>query len=310
MKKSFIISLVMFAGPGLASHPLRAQSLATSSALTRGAAVQERGIGRVDCTNRLTRKLSPQKVSFPGSRGQTLYGWFYVPEGAGPFPAVVWHHGSGLMEGQTDQETQQDDLAHFYVGNGYVFFTPHRTGHGMSRGAGKSTVDEEKANCVGADAKQCKIGYHEKANLDSDAAIRWLKAQAVVDPHRIAVSGLSYGGIQTLLSAEKGNGLRAFVAFAPAAMSWGNVKLRERLLTAIANAAPPILLIQAKGDYSTGPYEVLGGALKTKRRPNGAKLYPKFGDTEKQAHHKFAVHCEGIEVWGKDVLDFLEAAMR
>jgi dienelactone hydrolase len=309
MKKTLLISLLLLASFTLASHAVRSQTLATSYARTPDAMMQDKGVIKIDCTNQMALKLSPKKVSFPGPTGQTLYGWLYVPQGAGPFPAVVWNHGSGLMDGQTEQEMREDTLARFYVGNGYAFFTPHRTGHGLSKGAGQSTVDEEKANCVGADAAQCKVEYHEKANLDTAAAISWLKEQPNVERKRIVASGVSYGGIQTLLSAEKGHGLSAFVTFSPASMSWANGKLRQRLLTAIENAVPPIFLIQAKGDYTTEPYELLGDALKAKRGLNRAKLYPKFGNTEKQAHHKFAVHCGGIEIWGGDVLTFLEAAM-
>jgi hypothetical protein len=32
-------------------------------------------------------------VSFP-SNGLTLHGWIYRPQGPGPFPAVLWNHGS------------------------------------------------------------------------------------------------------------------------------------------------------------------------------------------------------------------------
>lgn len=309
MKKKFLISISLLASLVLASSAVHSQGHATSYAGSPEPATQGKGLIKIDCTNQIALKLSPKKVSFPGSEGQTLYGWLYLPKGTAPFPAVVWSHGSGAMEGQTDQEMREDVLARFYVGNGYAFFTPHRTGHGLSKGAGPSTVDEDKANCVGAGAQDCKIGFHEKANLDSEAAIKWLKDQRNIDRNRIAASGLSYGGIQTLLTAEKGLGLRAFIPFSPAAISWGNEKLRARMLTAVQAANPPIFLIQAKGDYDLGPYELLGDALKAKRGLNRAKLYPKFGKTEKQAHHKFAVHCEGIEIWGHDVLAFLEAAM-
>ena len=47
------------------------------------------------------------------------------------------------------------------------------------------------------------------------------------------MSGCSYGGIQTLLSVEKGLGVRGFIPFAPAAMSWANVELRKRLLRSV-----------------------------------------------------------------------------
>jgi hypothetical protein len=68
----------------------------------------------------------------------------------------------------------------------------------------------------------------------------------------------SFGGIQTLLTAEKGLGIRAFVAFAPAAQSWNPV-LAERLKQGVRQAQAPILIIQAQNDYSVEPCEVLPG---------------------------------------------------
>jgi len=58
-------------------------------------------------------------VSFPSSGG-TLYGFLYAPEGKGPFPAVLWNHGSEKRPGW------QPELASFYNSHGFVFFLPHR----------------------------------------------------------------------------------------------------------------------------------------------------------------------------------------
>src|SRR5271166_6362298 len=66
-------------------------------------------------------------VSFPSSGG-TLYGFLYVPEGKGPFPAVLWNHGSEKRPGW------QPELASFYNSHGFVFFLPHRRGQGRSPG--------------------------------------------------------------------------------------------------------------------------------------------------------------------------------
>jgi hypothetical protein len=92
-------------------------------------------------------------------------------------------------------------------------------------------------------------------------------------------------------------------------MSWANIQLRKRLQTAVENAQPPIFLLQAEGDYSIGPYEVLGTYLNTKGGLNKATLYPKFGNTEAEAHHDFVVKCQGVAIWGDDVLAFLKTAM-
>jgi carboxymethylenebutenolidase len=267
---------------------------------------------REDCANVSGFKITPEKVAFPGPQGRTLFGWLYKPKGKGPFPAVVWNHGSGLM---TDPPLPfyRKDLAAFYVGKGYVFFTPHRTGHGMSKDAGESGTTASNKNCVGTNLEQvrlCKVRYHEESNLDTVAAVKWLQEQPFVKRKQLVVSGASYGGIQTILTAEKELGVRAFVAFTPAAQSWANVLLRERLMSALKKAQLPVFLIQAEGDYSIGPYEVLGSYLNSKGGLNRAKLYPKFGSTPQEAHGRFAIGCEGIEIWGNDVAAFLKAALK
>lgn len=254
--------------------------------------------------------LKAETVSFPGPGGKTLFGKLYKPNGKGPFPAVIWNHGSGLMIDPARHI--HHDLANLYAGKDYVFFTPHRTGHGLSKDAGKSAVEGE-ANCAGPDIQEmrkCRVKYHEEANLDTVAAVKWLQAQRYVKKNQIMMSGVSYGAIQTILTADKDLGIQAFVPFSPAAMSWANLQLRQRLQEALEKARAPIFLIQADGDFSTGPYELLGGYLKSKGGLNQAKLYPKFGTTPQEAHLRFAITCPGIEIWGKDVLNFLKVTRK
>src|SRR5580704_18873895 len=83
---------------------------------------------------------SPQQagateVTFP-AEGLELHGFIYRPAGPGPFPAVVWNHGSEKKPGW------QPDLAGFYTRHGWVFFMPHRHGHGRS--PGEYIVDLQK----------------------------------------------------------------------------------------------------------------------------------------------------------------------
>src|ERR1700730_9440502 len=84
------------------------------------------------------------------------------------------------------------------------------------------------------------VQAQQVANQDVVAAMAWLRMQKEVDVNRIVVSGCSFGGIQTLLSAEKGLAARAFVAFAPGAKSWSNGALQERLEKAVRNAKAPV----------------------------------------------------------------------
>jgi carboxymethylenebutenolidase len=233
-------------------------------------------------------------VSFP-SPGGTLYGFLYVPEGKGPFPAVLWNHGSEKRPGW------QPELAAFYNSRGFVFFLPHRRGQGRS--PGPYIMDEIRgARPIAA------VQAQQTANEDVVAAMNWLKTQPEVDASRIVVSGCSFGGIQTLLTAEKGLGARAFIAFAPAAQSWGNVALEQMLHHAVERAQAPVFILQAKNDYSLQPAEVLGKIAKA--HGGQAKVYPGFGKTEQDGHWGFATTSAGIAVWSEDVLGFIETAFR
>lgn len=258
-----------------------------------------------DLTHQETNPGAPELVSFP-SDDLTLHGFLYKPEGEGPFPAIIWNHGSEKLPGQ------QPDLARFYTKQGFVFFAPHRHGQGRSPGAYIQDLIEKYAaiekNRTLVEKRVVKL--QEEYNQDVVAAVEWLKGQSFVDQQRLVMSGCSYGGIQTLLTAEKGLGLRAFVPFAPAAMSWANTELRKRLLEAVRGAKAPLFLIQAQNDYGLGPSEVLGPVIKRKGPPNQAKVYPPYGTTPQEGHYGFAAKEGGIAIWGSDVLDFLRAVIR
>lgn len=238
-------------------------------------------------------------VTFPG-RDHALTGFLSRPPGNGPFRTVIYNHGSESKPGT------KPDLAAFFAGHGFVYFIPHRSGHGRSSGVDIS--DKLAAHRGSGDFRAHQVWLLEEDNEDVVAAVAWLKTQNFVDPRHIAMAGFSYGGIQTLLAAEKGLGIGAFVSFAPAAMSWGNTLLRQRLLDAVAKAKAPLFLIQAANDFSTGPSEVLGPAVRAKGPPSRATLYPEFGASHRDGHGGFATRAAGVAIWGRDVLAFLHAA--
>ena len=234
-------------------------------------------------------------VSFSSSSG-SLYGFLFVPEGKGPFPAVLWNHGSERRPGW------QPELASFYNSHGFVFFVPHRRGQGRS--PGPYIMDEIHAGGGPTVAVQAQ----QAANEDVVAALKWLKTRPEVDTNRIVVSGCSFGGIQTLLTAEKGLGARAFIAFAPAAQSWGNAALEQMLEYAVGHAKAPVFILQAKNDYSTQPAEVLGKIAKA--HGGRSKIYPGFGKSPQEGHWGFATSSAGIAIWDKEVLQFIEESLR
>src|SRR5580658_9957225 len=69
----------------------------------------------------------------------TLQGMLYKPEGKGPFPAVVYNHGSAA--GMASKEAFEA-LGPVFAGHGWVFFGPFRRGQGLSASAGPYIGDE------------------------------------------------------------------------------------------------------------------------------------------------------------------------
>jgi dienelactone hydrolase len=173
----------------------------------------------------------------------------------------------------------------------------------LSRDAGPYIVDLQKA----AHNPETSVKLHELYNLDVIAALKWIKEQRFIDQDRIAMTGISYGGIQTLLTAEKDPAIRAYVPFTPGAESWPSVPLQRRLIEAVKNERAPMFLLQAQGDYNLGPSEVLGPILQQKGNDQRwkNKIYSQFGCTNQEAHGRFASQCDGIAIWDQDVLSFL-----
>src|SRR6202166_5298093 len=79
-----------------------------------------------------------ETVTFPSGE-ITLHGVLYKPEGTGPFPAVIYNHGSapGMLSEQAFAA-----LGPVFAGHGWVFFGPYRRGQGRSASAGPYIGDE------------------------------------------------------------------------------------------------------------------------------------------------------------------------
>jgi carboxymethylenebutenolidase len=243
-------------------------------------------------------RRDPQEVIFPGG-SRPLRGFLLKPDGAGPFPAVIWNHGSEKEPGF------HAGMAQFYVSHGYAYFAPHRRGQGNS--PGEYIMDEIRSGMPWTRGTRM-VELQVEHNKDVIAALDYLKSQQFVDPNRIAVTGCSFGGIQTLLTGEHAAGVRALVPFAPGAMSWERAPaLQLRLKRAVTHARAPIFLLQAANDFSLAPSRELGHEAKIHHVDFRAKVYPPLGSTPQEGHGKF---CRSFEIWGEDVLDFLDARMK
>ena len=255
--------------------------------------------------------MIPQTVEFPSGRLH-LKAFLWKPAGPGPFPAVLFSHGSGGNEADLTAGMQitesADILAPFFTKHGYAFLYPFRRGQGPSADQAPFMQDvlrrEEKEK--GREARQhLQFTLLTTDQLDDVmAALAFLKTVTGIDIHRIAVAGNSFGGQLTLLAAERDNTIRAAVTFAAAAGSWErSAELRDRLFTAVRKTNAAIMLIHAENDYSTAAGRALAEELERLHKLHSLEIYPKVGLSSDDGHNLL---YENIPAWEADVFTFLD----
>src|SRR5262245_16925843 len=237
---------------------------------------------------------TPREIVFP-SGGLDLHGYLWEPSGRGPFPTILYNHGSEKLPGS------KPVLGAFFTAQGFVFFVPHRRGQGLSPGP---YISDIVAQAPAAQRNQVAVDQLDAQADDVAAALTYLLGLPEVDRARVAVAGCSYGGIETLLASERDLPVRAGVDFAGAAESWaGNPILQTRLTTAVDRARVPIFFLQAMNDYNTTPSVALSGEMARMGKPYQVKIYPPYGTTVDDGHGGFCTNA--TDVWGGDVLAFL-----
>jgi carboxymethylenebutenolidase len=255
----------------------------------------------------LPASLTKQLITF-NSHDLTLVGFLFKPEGPGPFPAIVWNHGSEKDPGRGQQF---DTVAKVFVPAGYVVFAPMRRGHGESQGKYIVAVLDSIRRTRGVEAANREsVHLMESEQLDDQlAGLAYLKTLAYVDSSRLVVAGCSYGGIETLLAAERDVGYKAAIAISPGALSWQhNPELQRRLVQGVRNINIPVLLLQPAKDASLEPSRVLGDEFRRLGKPFSGKIYPAVGPQDEQRHCFGG--AKGMHVWEQDALEFVSRALR
>ena len=147
--------------------------------LTRRAAGQAEATLRRPQTPVKPYPYHEEEVTFEDAAGHAkLAGTLTVPQGAGPFPAVVLVSGSG-------PNTRNEPIMSHQL---FLVLADHLTRHGIAvlrydkRGTGASTGDYAKATT------------QDFAN-DADAAAIYLRGRKEVDPAKVGLIGHSEGGL-------------------------------------------------------------------------------------------------------------------
>ena len=232
------------------------------------------------------------------------------PEGRGPFPAVLFNHGSGPAANPLLPERVA--LGPVFARHGYVFLYLFRRGSGLSANEGANSYDvmRQAFASKGQDAKnQVQIRLLENDDLsDAVAALAFLRERPEVDARRVALAGHSFGGSLTLILAERDTAVRAAVVFGAAAGSWpSSPPLQARLLAAVGHTRAPVFFIHAANDLSVAPGKALAGEMQRLGKPHRLEIYPASGRTPEEGHD--FVHRD-VRVWERDVFGFLDERMR
>ena len=252
-------------------------------------------------------RFNKQRVTFTSGR-LTLVGYAYHPDGPGPFPTVIWNHGS---EHDPGGGPQFDSVAAVFVPAGYAVFAPMRRGHSDSEGQWiQDTIHATVSGEGMPAAERLMVRLMSTEQLDDQlAGLAYAKTLPFVDANRVVVAGCSYGGIETLLAAERGAGFKAAFSISPAALSWnGHTVLQNRLIEAVRKIDIPVLLIQPPRDASLEPARVLGEAAKRAgKRSFTAKVYPPTMPDSQQVHCFGGV--KGMRNWAAEAVSFFDGVL-
>jgi dienelactone hydrolase len=259
--------------------------------------------------------IVPETMVVPSGKLR-LKAFLWKPMGPGPFPVVLFNHGSGGPDADhtagMPMTEAAEKLAPLFLKHGYALLYLFRRGQGLSADQGPFMQDILKREEA---AKGKEVRQHLQFVLtttdhldDVLAALSFLKTAPLVDAKRIAIVGHSFGGQLTLLAAGRDTSVRAAVTFAVAASSWErSPELREQLRTAVGKATAPIMLIQAANDYSTAPSQELAGELHRLHKSYVLKIYPPVGRTAGDGHNFVYL---AIPQWEHDVFGFLDAHVK
>jgi dipeptidyl aminopeptidase/acylaminoacyl peptidase len=234
----------------------------------------------------------------------TLRGLIYKPPGDGPFPAVLYNHGSAPgME-----NTQAFDLlGPVFAAHGWVLFAPYRQGQGLSAEAGPYILDEiAAARRQGGPSAAAETMVKVLATdhlADQTTAFNWLSRQPFVQASRIATMGNSFGGVEALFGAQHLTYCAAIDA-SGGAESWAQApELQAAMITAVNSIPIPVLFFQARNDYDVAPSLTLYKDMVDAGKVAEMHLYPAFGSTARDEH---SLAYRGIPVWETDVFGFLD----
>ena len=164
-----------------------------------------------------------EEVSYDNKvQNVTLAATLTIPEGKGPFPAVVLITGSG------PQDRDESLMGH----KPFLILSDYLTRHGIAvlraddRGTGKSTGDFKGATTA-------------DFATDTEAGVAYLKTRSEIDPHKIGLIGHSEGGVIAPMIAARNQDVAFIVMMAGTGVPGDQVLVAQGEAIQIANGKDP-----------------------------------------------------------------------
>lgn len=239
------------------------------------------------------------ETAFYQSGNLKIEAYIYRPEGTGPFPVVIYNHGS--RAGHEREERPFAFVGEMLAHDGYVVVVPERRGYGRSDGA---TFSET----VGEDRGPRFVTRVQEETDDMLGAVELVKTLPYADMNRMGVMGWSFGGIVSVFAASRSSAFRVVVDQAGAALTWDrSPAMQAALMEAAGKIRIPLLGMVAKNDRTTE--SVKSVVHEAQKHGAAAKFieYPEFRpqDAAGVAPGHMIFGREGWKIWEGDVIEFL-----
>ena len=160
------------------------------------------------------RSVNVYDVRFPGFAGEPVAAWLLVPTPHdGALPGMVVYQGYGSGRGLPHQHIR-------WASAGYATLVMDSRGQGSTWGTGGITADPHGAGPATAGVMTRGITdpgtyYYRRLYTDAVRAVDAIRESPLVDPARIAITGISQGGGLTLAVAGLADGLVAAMPDVP-----------------------------------------------------------------------------------------------
>ena len=240
----------------------------------------------------------PYTEIFYKSGALRIQAYLYKPAGHGPFPLIVYNHGS--RDGQERTEQPALFVARVFLPAGYAVLVPERRGYGKSEG---KIFRQE----VGSNLEQKLINRLQEETSDVLAGVDEVKNMPDIDTNRISIIGWSFGGIISLFAASRSDAFFAIVDQAGGSLTWNRSQaLRLAMTSAARGIHIPLLCMDAENDATTESVNTI--CKSSSGNETELKIYSPFTPTQNPfgvAPGHLIFSGQVVSIWGRDVVGFI-----